>query len=86
MKPSPIVSTATPAKTVHTVPAFTSGNSRNTPTSCSTQPAMYVLRRPILSLSQPANQVATSQVTADPATAHSTGPRSSAIGPSGLVA
>jgi hypothetical protein len=47
---------------------------------------MYVVRRPILSQIQPDTQTPASQVNADAATAHSTGPRASPSGPAGLVA
>ena len=66
-------------------PVFTSGKSVKTPTSCMIQPMMYVVRRPMRSEIQPAKNVESSHTTAEPATAHSTGPRSRPIGPSGLV-
>ncbi|MNU00821.1 hypothetical protein D3C72_2440480 [compost metagenome] len=68
------------------LPVFTSGKSRNTPTSCRIHPMMYVVRRPMRSERKPAARVDSSHVTADPATAQSTGPRSSTSGPSGFVA
>ncbi len=57
---------------------------RKTPTSCRIQPMMYVVRRPMRSEIQPAKNVESSHVTAEPATAQSTGPRSSPIGPFGV--
>ena len=43
----------------------TSGKRRKTPISCTSQPMMYVLRRPIVSANQPATASTTSQVTPD---------------------